>query len=541
MGFRALDDASVRVDAEGSVYFTCRFREVNEPAEPELAEAASAEPEPPSGAAPLDSPPIYHSRSSSTNVLFLDFDGHVISNTQWNVTEGISVWNCLPFDTDGNPDSFSDTEQAVIRRIWERVAEDYAPFNVDVTTEQPVAWNRQTLHALITPGKDASGVSCPHDGYGGYAYVDTFGQARCSYNEANSYSPAWIAIMSNYSYANTAEAAAHELGHNLGLSHDGTSTNEYYKGHSNSSISWAPIMGTAYGRNVSQWSKGEYYDASQSQDDLALLAQKLTYLPDDFGGTAATAGELSTDSGAFSVAARIETSGDRDRFRFTAIRGTLSVTAAVYRCDNGTWGGNADVLLSLYDAAGTLLATNNPALDTRASLSYALPGGTYFLQIEPVGVGSPMNNPPSGYTVYGSLGACQLAGRVPLPDADGDALPDSWEQLYFGGKTAANAGTDSDADGAVNFSEYVAGTVPVDENSVFLLSAPQRVATDPGGFVVSWNAVTGRVYSVHHSGRLSDGFLPLATNIFWPQTAYTDTVHAAQSEGFYRIEVRLAE
>ena len=46
------------------------------------------------------------------------------------------------------------------------------------------------------------------------------------------------------------EAASHEAGHNLGLSHDGTRKTGYYAGHGD----WAPIMGVGYYREVSQWS-----------------------------------------------------------------------------------------------------------------------------------------------------------------------------------------------------------------------------------------------------------------------------------------------
>lgn len=57
-----------------------------------------------------------------------------------------------------------------------------------------------------------------------------------------------------------AEAAAHEFGHNLGLSHDGTTTGTtYYAGHGSGLVSWAPIMGVGYYNNVTQWSKDEVH------------------------------------------------------------------------------------------------------------------------------------------------------------------------------------------------------------------------------------------------------------------------------------------
>jgi hypothetical protein len=44
-----------------------------------------------------------------------------------------------PFDTDGKPASFSADEQARIISIWRAVSEDYAAFDMDVTTENPGA------------------------------------------------------------------------------------------------------------------------------------------------------------------------------------------------------------------------------------------------------------------------------------------------------------------------------------------------------------------------------------------------------------------
>lgn len=56
-------------------------------------------------------------------------------------------------------------------------------------------------------------------------------------------------------------------------------------------------MGVSYNKPVSQWSKGEYADPSNTQDDLAvMLTQGAVYRPDDHGGTVATATKLSAES-----------------------------------------------------------------------------------------------------------------------------------------------------------------------------------------------------------------------------------------------------
>jgi hypothetical protein len=43
----------------------------------------------------------------------------------------------LPFSLDSNPNSLTAEEQGFIRTVWKHVAEDYAPFNINVTTVEP--------------------------------------------------------------------------------------------------------------------------------------------------------------------------------------------------------------------------------------------------------------------------------------------------------------------------------------------------------------------------------------------------------------------
>ena len=54
-------------------------------------------------------------------------------------------------DTDGLPGSFSNAEQDTIQSVWQRVAEDYSVFDIDVTTEEPLAdaiWPRASRAAV---------------------------------------------------------------------------------------------------------------------------------------------------------------------------------------------------------------------------------------------------------------------------------------------------------------------------------------------------------------------------------------------------------
>src|SRR5690606_4703168 len=82
--------------------------------------------------------PIFSSNPSASRKIFLDFDGHVVSGTPWdnNYNNGNPI-HAPPYSVDGDLFNFSTTELNNIEEVWRRVAEDFAPFNVDVTTQDP--------------------------------------------------------------------------------------------------------------------------------------------------------------------------------------------------------------------------------------------------------------------------------------------------------------------------------------------------------------------------------------------------------------------
>jgi len=82
---------------------------------------------------PLDQTLKLHSKPGSKRTIYLNFVGATLTNTVWN--SSASSITALPFDLDGVPYSFSTAELERIQHIWQRVAEDYAAFDVDVTTE----------------------------------------------------------------------------------------------------------------------------------------------------------------------------------------------------------------------------------------------------------------------------------------------------------------------------------------------------------------------------------------------------------------------
>ena len=69
---------------------------------------------------------------------------------------------------------------------------------------------------------------------------------------------------------------------------------EDYPGHGTGATSWVPVMGGPTGKNVTQWSRGDYNNGTNDtsifglfglppQDDIAIIAGKLGFRADDYG------------------------------------------------------------------------------------------------------------------------------------------------------------------------------------------------------------------------------------------------------------------
>lgn len=360
---------------------------------------------------PLDQTFLLHSRPGASRTVYLNFKGATLSGTAWNRT-ATSI-TALPYDIDGIPYSFNTTELQRIQGIWQRVAEDFAPFDVNVTTEEPPAdallrssGSDQAFGTtvLVTNNNGVYSCSC-----GGVAYVGVFDDTG-SY-----YKPALVFYnrLSNGSEKQVAEAISHEAGHNLGLQHDGSASSSYYSGHGSGVTGWAPIMGVGYSRALVQWSKGEYAGANNVQDDLLVMQNTGAPLrPDDHGDTLGAATVLAgTSSGGLSSYAMqgvIERDADVDQFAFAAGAGTVTVTLApAFRSPN------LDALIELRNAAGTVLASANPSDALNASFSVAVPlAGTYYVSVRGTGKGDPL---AGGYTAYGSLGNYLVNVSAPTP------------------------------------------------------------------------------------------------------------------------------
>ena len=368
---------------------------------------------------------LLHSNSAANHVVYLDFDGSVASGTSWNsgFTAGADIVTPA-YDFDGNVAAFSTAELERIQYIWQRVSEDFAPFNVNVTTQEPgIEALRKTSTSDTQWGIRVAigGNGSWYGSAGGVAYIGSFNW--------NSDTPTYVFEdnLGNGHEKYTAEAISHEVGHTLGLNHDGTATTGYYEGQGTGATGWAPIMGVGYYRELSQWSKGEYTGANQLQDDLAIITTQngFNYRTDLAGDSTGTATAATINGTTASASGVIERTSDLDVFSFTTGAGAVSFTVSPF-----TRSPNLDIEAKLLDSTGTVVATANPIGALGASVSATVPAGQYFLQIDGVGEGSPT---ATGYSDYGSLGQYSFTGTI----VGAAALP----TLSVQDATATEAGT----------------------------------------------------------------------------------------------------
>jgi hypothetical protein len=116
-------------------------------------------------------------------------------------------------------------------------------------------------------------------------------------------------------------------------------------------------------------------------------------------------------------------------------------------------------------------------------------------------------------------------------DADGDGIPDWWEQKYYGAITAASP--NAPAANGVNtlLDAYIAGLGPFGTDR-FVLSGE----AGPGG-TLRWTGQPGRRYSVYWTTNLLSGFTLLQADIPADSAEFTDSVHTNQTSGYYQVRV----
>jgi hypothetical protein len=332
---------------------------------------------------PLSAIPALHSDPAAAAKLYLDFDGHFESTwggwydpvlgTHWGGWENVTT---PAYDTDGDPTTFSDGELAAIREIWARVAEDYAPFNLDVTTVDPGNFADRVGMRIAIGGSSMDWYGSPTFG------VTIFG----SYTDPTQVNTGYV-FSDNVSGDPrlVADGVSHEAGHAYGLAHQSTfdangNKIQEYSTNGDSTVV-APLMGDPSRAARSTWWYGLNHDGNW-QDDMAIIASAnngFGYRADDHGDTFATASSLTADGASWSVSGIIEQPTDRDVFRLDT-GGSITV-----RVDPAAFGPNLDPTVSLFDSAGNLIASAEPNAtdpgDLSAELTATVASGTYYVVV----------------------------------------------------------------------------------------------------------------------------------------------------------------
>jgi hypothetical protein len=413
-------DESLWITAEGELMFIdAVHHDVDAEGNPIPAEPATPTGPPPTPIALLaNGMPIHHSKAGAPWTIYLDFDGELVRSFSWGIFNRFT--GGLTLDADAS--TFNPDEQAVISRMWGRVAEDWAPFDVDVTTERPAVIGATVLWSII--GKRPGDLGFPSNVGGvsqfNFGYVP-FGLDHPTFTFWQPFGAA--------DHSTLADVITQENGHMFGLLHDSVMTdfgfvNEYYGGHGTGPTSWGPVMGAPIERNVTQWSKVEYprglnflsgFGALPPQDDIAIIAGKLGFRADDFADTTGGAQPLVAPRSGF-----ITSTADVDVFSLP-LASDVHIEITPFRAGDLTDGGNLDVAAEILNASGTVVAAADDLEQTAATLTAELPLTPHFLRVRP-------SSNPANYSTYASLGAYTVTGtfvrvvkivgfQEPLPSA----------------------------------------------------------------------------------------------------------------------------
>ena len=344
------------------------------------------------------------SKPGATNVIFLDID---------------TVGN----NTGRKPISFTTNLRHLVS-TWQMAAEDFRPFDVNVTYSRSVYLNTPTAQKVryfLTSGGSAW---CMVGAFGGIANV-TNANLKCM--------------------GGLTQTAIHEIGHAMGLQHQisGAQPSYSYRG--------TPMAGGVGGNFYKTWTNGDHPNPAISQDDIAIIASKLGFRTDDHGNTNALGTALTFD-GLYNIKPEdnngvIELNGDIDVFKFSTTQaGSIDLFINPLKFYN-----NLHLKADLYDDSHNLILSGIPiqhfTLKEINSGNYdngfanyyetgqsrfvkqgshivgALPAGNYHIEITNTGFRDEFG---VGYSSYNSRGYFQISGEIGIIQARADfKLPKS--------------------------------------------------------------------------------------------------------------------
>jgi hypothetical protein len=333
--------------------------------------------------------PLLNSYPSASAVIFLDFDGHTVP---------VGAWTGTPINC-----AASGLNNTQITEVFNRMSEDYRPFNINITTDSTkylAAPLTKRMRVIVTPTYEWYGSA------GGVAYVTSFNWGDDT--------PCFVfSVLLSYNPKYVAEAGSHEAGHTLGLFHQSTydgscvKTAEYNPGIGAGEIGWAPIMGVGYSKNLTLWNNGPNSNGcSNIQNDLDIIidpSNGFTYRIDDHANNFASATNTAFVSNLFTVNGVVEKNTDADYFKVTTtVYGRFQLNAIPANVGANNSGSDLDMQVSLYNGSQTLLNIYNPGTLLSSVIDSMVNPGIYYLKVEGKGNIYAPN--------YASLGSYSLQG-----------------------------------------------------------------------------------------------------------------------------------
>ena len=361
----------------------------------------------------FQNPIVRNSLPSAPIDLYLSFAGSVVSDPGIladRIDGGTGSVNIPAYDSDGDLTTFSPLEVAEIDEIWARVAEDFRPFDVNVTTVAPPSLN-SAVHINI--GGDGAFLVPPTRGFQANrsAFSDPL-QSNIGFSFPDNIRTAAPTDPQHIAYnVSSSIATLFGLGPHPQYSIFGNQVAPFDPG----GLESGPILGAPLNSLRDTWVNATGEVAGVLQDDLALIASPangIQFRTDDHAGRTRGASVVSIGVGDELLDGVIETNDDVDLFFFhtletdaiISVKGLDLATQFAGITNPPNPGSNLDPVLRLLDASGNQLEIDDVAFDINAannsltaSISTHLLASSYYIEV------SNGFDPTSGDR-YGSLG-----------------------------------------------------------------------------------------------------------------------------------------